>query len=1045
VTVQVLECNRRRAIHLLSGLIGYVLFGPRIQIAFAQPAMADAGHLSTSEKILLDGLLYKDVAAYLAFDQVADQVSHQITQGEDAAAKFDAAYEKIQAQAADIKSDALNSAIRRGIMLNCALTSTEANANGSIERLFASTAPALAVAGTIARQVRDSSGIALTIPKSANELIDTIAAVELIPIVPTASAGRFLDGRIKMLAQESGITGVIAQAMGLVAKDQKLIVAVHASFDGMSQGVSGWADGIGKLAENRISDDSFQEMQGMAAAMSAAVDLLQDIHGMNQKTVSEVSHGINIAGAALSGAMAGASFGPIGAVVGGAVGLIGGLLGGHGGSDRSAQALARMQGEISQLGQAMNQLSEQMAVGFDTLSKQMNNGFTALSSQIQSLQNEVRNDFSKLEADIQKVEQDLKELLNIDIQAALDALRANVQVYELQYRMAQIDPKNSALQTAVLLSQGDVLKSAIIGMESASKAFDTSFFVGDMSFAPYLASYSSDLVKRTGDVNKATCLPWTRPPIPGEKIKYQHAGFGKDSSFEMKAVGFASLLRDARYGDGKNNGAALIHGIQEYCLTKARLEGFTTSDEGKQIANHPEIVALIPDTESAPPPCAPEDVLYLMSKIKESTNSTSDTNLISKILDQSISHFRDQVATQYLLSGQNSLPLLLYIRRQITATLADSCATVFCNPYMAAVDVLRRLLSIKLTKNNMAVSLHMTGAVKEPPGNMSRILVDNTSPSLAASQDKIRSEVSLLLRSYFRENMPLAKVASVDLSANSEKELGGIAVFAPFPTAELKFFEATSSSIIADDTPAVGFAWTADDYVASQTRLIVDHCAEFLPEAVRTVEGKAGTTETLLTKHLEIIRSSCLILGIIEQCIRPRLRTLEKAVGPADAPAFKPWFEGFLEYGMIAAFALGQEKTTEKDFSVAIMQSLLGTMSDGSLTPSSTTGFDDTPEIPEGLPDAAKPYPVQLGQFWGWGAEDARPQAGSDPKLIQALLRPECALVGENGAVLAAAQIFSEMNVERQILGQRAELLSVIGQKMSGDIRHELREQLRAT
>jgi hypothetical protein len=67
------------------------------------------------------------------------------------------------------------------------------------------------------------------------------------------------------------------------------------------------------------------------------------------------------------------------------------------------------------------------------------------------------------------------------------------------------------------------------------------------------------------------------------------------------------------------------------------------------------------------------------------------------VLADLVATFKPHLSGHYLLTGQNSLPALLYVRRKIAAKLAESCAIVFCNPYMAAIDVLRRVASIKLS------------------------------------------------------------------------------------------------------------------------------------------------------------------------------------------------------------------------------------------------------------------------------------------------------------------------------------------------------------
>ena len=995
--------NRRHAIQLVLTILGYRSFSPYIENLSAQTIQTPIANLGTTEKVLLDGLLYKNLDAYLAFDKVADEVTRKITQEKDAVGRFDAECGKIKLLIAEDKLKALDAAIQRGTLLTCAVTPVGSQTTASVERLLSPIAPNLAVAGTISRHLDQQLG---TVPgplKVAGEVIATVSSAKLIPIVPSATVGKFFDDRMKVLTQESGVSSLIAQSVELVAKGGQLTATVQSALSGLSEGFGGWANGIDLLRKGNVSAPDIQNVQAMASAMSASVALLKNIHGISDRTLNEASSAINVAGSVLSGALAGASFGPVGSVIGGAVSLLGGIFGGRGRTDRSAQALAQIQGEIAQLGQAITQLSQQIAAGFDALSKQMNSQFQTLSDQIQELRDEVNKDFSSLEAEI-------KEFLEISLQNTLAAFHTDVEEHELQYRIAATGAPSNVLQTA-----SDVRKGLENSIVSVLNALSSSSFAGKKSFEDFLNDQSVALVELTHVMGSATQLPWM-PPIFSNTAHYLHGGHPNAFSLQVYSYDVVNRLQDVRFGSKSDiNGASLIHGLQEQCITDTQLDKFLESDEGKLVADRYEITALIPDAQDVPPALAPQDLWYLISKVKEATDSLSDTGLVEQLLDKSVDLFKSRISTQYLLTGQNALPLLLYIRRRIVATLARSSSIVFCNPFMSAVDVLRRLLSIKLSGPDFASAFK----------NTSKIDFSNL------------TQVDHLFRGYFlRERMPLAKVTDVSLQKDHIEDKDGIAVTVPDPLPQMDFFEKTVAAVMNSKEPDV------IGYVKSQADLIVTRCAWSLPDVVRDIDGTAGTKDASLTKHLKIIRSSCLILGVIERCVQLRLQALEKAAGSAAVPPFKTWLEGFLEYGTVAEVALGQESADEVAYSKAILESLLGRANS---TKGNITNFAGDPEIPAGLPEEARPYPVQLGQFWGWGAEDVRPDVGTAPELIAALLRPECALVGENGAVLAATQLYSEMNIELQMLRGRSDLLSMVSKNMSGGIRDELRRQLTAT
>jgi hypothetical protein len=991
----------------------------------AQASQLGVTRLNTVQKILLNQLLYKDVPAYLAFDEVADAVARKVVQGEAAATRFDDAYQKFAQRAAEDRKTALDRAIGRGVALDCVLIPSPAAPAISIASVLSPLMVPLGVAGSIARQIELTTGTAIPVATTVADVLQGTPNVSLIPVLPGALTGYLLEQRLKLLAAESGVVGILAQASAFLAKGGQLTSEFENALAGVPKGIDAWTKGINGLASGAPQSSSdAAAVQAATTALASAFEQLGTSIGMNPSTVSDVSKGVNVAGAALAGAMAGSVFGPVGTVVGGVVGLVSGLLGSKSrGPDQSALALVRIDTRITQLGQAMqvgfNAISAQMTAQLTSIAQSMQSGFTSLSVQIRAFEIKTGGSLARIEAD-------LLSLAATSLKNQVNNLDNVCREHEIQYRNFVAGASSNRVHT-----EGEVRKAAWTlaqMIQTGGEGFSGPQFVGDLDFGSYLANYSRSLATQKINLHLSPFMTMSAfvamvgPPEPPDSLVDEV----KAVSEQLRDPGYrlgGEHLRDARYPVGKqHNAARVIRGIQAECV--ARLAGFETAPEAKGLGARREVKELmISDLASLPAATAPSDMWFLLTSAQKSTQQVSDVGLLSGVLSDLSSSFKPHLSSHYLLTGQNSLPALLYVRRKITSELADSCAVVFCNPYMAAIDVLRRVASIKMSQES---GRNLPRA--------SRIDI----PNYATAED--------MLRSYERSRMPLRAVSSVDVGAKPDN-LAQDAIFMSGPLPEgIQVVGDLLGQIFSRQVVDPGVAPRApwSEYVQRAIGYLhrTGVLTRPLVSSVRSLNKDGGPAEGALARHLQRIRSCCFILGLIERRVAIRLDALKASASGGPPPVFNSWFPGFKEYGIVASYALGQTEQNDYSFAKGVMQSILGDPDFGS---GNVSNILDNNAILADLPPAAKPYPVHLGQFWGWGAEACRPGTPTSPQLLAALLRPECAFAGENGAVLAAAEIYSQLKADQALYEGSADLVDVVQKKFPNGIRQALRDELKAT
>jgi hypothetical protein len=939
---------------LLFAATAIATLGPfaRFTVAFAQAQSGDLG-ITASQKMLLSDVLFADPVSYLAYAEVA----RLKVRGDAATQKFDEAAARIKSFSPRDKLTAVGDAIRDRIMIDCVLLPGQMP-EVTLQNLLAPAAVQIGISGALSREAERTLGQVAATRATVTGLMQEVQSVVLLPSMPDRLAQQYVAEGLRLLAADSGIQGLLGASMATLRKAEAAASQIQTAYASAAAGLSGLAKSFDDLAHMTPSPGSDPEK--FAGDLSAAMTALGNAVHMNPATVHKINAGISVAGSALSGALAGSALGPIGTVAGGAMGLLGGLFGGGGGSN---PALAQLSVQLDQLTQLINAGFAEMQQDFSALSDQMRDGFNALSQQMREFQHEIDTNLNALRVQ-------LTQLARTQLQNSLDLLGDQATEHERQYLEFRVadgpSPDQSAAQlrlaTTALL---DTIKTDDVG-------FCSTTFVGD-TLEQYLDKFGATLAKAPlaarlpliANFNGGLRPSFFQPQSPGQLPQLI-----APVTIAAEADLLAQRLREPRYGVADDhNGAAIIKGLHQQCYNA--MVGIAASPEGIFIARDPVMSFLAPSSDAAavaPPAVAPQDLWSIMMTMQQAGEALSDIDAAQDLLQTSSDFLAGYIRAHSLLTGQNSLPALLYARRRIAAQLADASAVVFCNPFMAAIDVYRR-----------AVCTRLSSPLVYRPNHSTRKISDSATARAA-------------MATYVRATMPLANVSSVaftgDYSVHTAAVLQEVDKLftTPSPAAPL-LIEACKAAITA----------------------LTPH----LPAAVQTSGNKP------LSAYLSDIRVLSLTLGVIERAVAARLGGLAAANATQD---FSPWFDGFAEYGMAASYSLAQPLANipgidpEHTRAEVLMSALLEPALAGEviLNP------------PAGLAEGGRPYPNNIGHFWGWGAEDCRPGVAPPEALMQALLRPDCAFAGENGAEMGAAECFSQMLATLQQFATRTALTTKV-------------------
>jgi hypothetical protein len=979
---------------LLFGLATLVIVQRGLPLLFPlSPAHAQGvtamSWMSATQRAVFDSVLYDHAREYLAYAKV---VQDNLRGGE-AIAAFDRALAETTAPGDLI--NAFNDTLARGIAIDLAFLPSPNQPPSTLSKILQPTIPRIGLPETLGRNIDGVVNQGAAPVASIQALIGNVQGI--VPVVSKDVSEIYWRAGLTLLTARDDLTGLVAAAtaaLGTAGNDGRAI----------AERVSQITNAVSSIA----ASGSRQGFNYAAAAegLTKAVAALGELLHMNRDTVDKVNKTVNVVGSMLAGAAAGAALGPVGAAVGAVAGLLAGLFGSRGG-DGTGKALAQLSTQIAQLEQHVLMGLQQLAAAIG-----------ALSQQIVNLSQQIERDFEALGAQIAAFQAQMENRLDqirelIVAQARTDMANKgfrmieNARDYDAHYRERRLGA--GAAATAVADPLRD-LRVLFDNMRHPPGGQFTGYcgpaFVG----TPY-SGYINDLSNRIAGRTPAAGMPGT-PGASGQPrtlASWMRLADNFDvpstpALLTQEVAMLAMRLRHNRYaiaesGDGNSpidlrNGAGIVQGLQQQCFDL--LGGIAVAPEYAFVSKS----LLLPTGRTAPDPMAPQDIADVLANVQSAVSEISDSDKAAALANEAVAFLRPRLSAHYLLTGQNLLPTLLYIRRRALQELADSAAMVFCNPYMAAVQAFRRMVATKLSE----------ASAFPVRANHSRL--------------KIAKNVDAqgLIWNYRRAEQPLSAVAKVD-----------------FPTA--------SSPPVVDAITQLSLAvesiFNGRLYLPGRTAPTSDprdwtlygtsYFGARLPAVISALSATAGPNT--LTAHLTLIRDRCLLLGVIEQCIKARLAALAAMPGLAGSiPQLEDWFAGFQEYGMIAAFALAQPPVTtpgrppESNMAEAVVAALLAPLN---------VGIPFPPPAPS---EEAKVYTNNVGVFWGWGAEKFRPDMPTAPELIAVVLRPECAFAGENGAIMAALSTFSELQEALQIAKSKTALRNAVDR--AGGIASLLRSSL---
>jgi gas vesicle protein len=950
-----------------------------VSTARAQGATAMSA-LSASQRAVFDSVLYDNAKDYVAFARVVQDN----LRGSEAVAAFD----RIRAEtvAAGELITAFNDALSRGIAIDFTFLPSPDVPPATLPAILQQTIPRIGLPETLARGIDGGLGQGIAAAASVEALIGTVRST--VPIVAKDISDIYWRAGLTLLAARDDMTGLIAVATAALATAGGDARAIAEHVSKIASAVSGIAASGSGQGFNYAA-----AAQGLTTAISELGQLLH----MNRATVEKVNQTVNVVGSVLTGAATGAAFGPIGAAVGAVAGLLGGLLGGRGG-DGTGKALAQISNQIAQMEQHVLTGLQQLAAGINTLSQQISalsqqidRDFAALSAQMAAFQEQMENRLDQLRMMV--AAEARSTVANLAIQ-----MIANARAYDERYRGQRL---GAAVSPTVI---NDPLRDFWVLRDNMHRTpggqligYCGPAFVG-ASYGAYVSDLSSRIAGRT---------PAGGPPRALTSWMRLSDNFDPPATPPLLAREVAALatrLRHNRYAiaeghDGNSpidprNGAGIVQGLQQQCFDL--LGGIAAAPEYASVSKN----WLLPTGGAAPDPLAPQDISDVLASVQSAVSEISDSEKAAALANDAIAFMRPRLAAHYLLTGQNLLPALLYVRRRALRELADSALMVFCNPYMAAVQAFRRMVNTRLSD---------TPAFPRRANH---------------SQMRIASNVDAqgLIWNYRRSEQPLSGVAKIEFTLPRPQPVVNA-------TSELSI---TVESIFNGRFYLPGAPSPTSD-PADWTRYGVSYFGARLPAVVAALSEALPGPKTLAA-HLTTIRERCLLVGIIEQCLKARLAVLAAVPGAAPSiPQLDAWFGAFQEYATIATFALAQPPVTtpgrpaESNMGEAVVSALLGSPA-------------NIPFPPSAPAEEAKVYITNVGVFWGWGAEQCRPDAPPAPELIAAVLRKECAFAGENDAVMTSLGMVSELQEALQIARSRTALRGAVNR--AGGIASLLRTTL---
>lgn len=803
----------------------------------------------------------------------------------------------------------------------------------------------------------------LTAPAGLNLAISTIVGVSQVQSDLKSMTLTRVIGDLKQGVSVAPIFGAIADAGKAVdrlrdmAKGDGLLGLIASAGEKLAKGKGGAALGQAvALLEGQAAGfiKGLKNLKSLPspAMLISAVQTVGGLLNVPKPTIDTITKVISTIGAVAQGAQMGASFGPIGAVVGGAVGLISSLFGGSGEPARDPTLEA-----LTSINATLKQLHEDMVLGFTLLQKQIAEGFQAVTENLQQLRAEI----AQLQLELGKEVNDLKRRIQSQARDQLikdvNELVVLAEDHEEAFLRGLVERSNRrAEQTGPALK--NQARRFVNLLSTPDQFFASAAIVGTTSLSSFVsktllepcAIYTLDsLIPISSQYEGVAAEVHTSRPFNGPLLNgYEKLIYpGGPAPGLPKLSQGDDLLLEALRTDHYSAASDTVGPRTIHSLIQALVANVASFDRS------PEFRRMTEAQREWIPTVGDLAGSYPVRPHDLQAATEAVATIAHSLRDPAV--LRDVLdLVQPRLKAQCRLHGLLtdYSQGNVLLYLRRTIARDLCVK-VAAVFSGRTMASAKIVRM-VASSVRSQG---QPPSA-------DFAPMLAT-----RAQA---LQLYRQQDMPLAAYQAGALPAAPPALANRIDEL-------LDRFGGKQAGLTAKEAGALEI-------------VVVNAREEFARLLVDEFKQKG------LSRQLEEILEAGIALSLVEAVISLRLAAIANATG--QAVAMRRYSDALGEYLLCAAQARGQaayDKRGELAGANALVASHLG-----GLRQLDVRGALAKP--------AARPYPLEYGVMWGWGAEDLVFDTPAGDNLLRAIARPECALASANNDLLRVSAATAAMD-----------------------------------
>ena len=170
--------------------------------------------LRASQKIFLNGILYKDVQAYSAFTTAVQMFGV----GKQAADAFDKTLQQYELNAPKFDTESINDLLNTGMFLDCVVQTGSPKEAQSLRNFLSAEIPNLGFQGILARANQDQetatpSAVATDIPVSL-----AAASINLFAIDTSQDSDALYKNSLTVLQGDGNLSSILASSLGAIAQ-----------------------------------------------------------------------------------------------------------------------------------------------------------------------------------------------------------------------------------------------------------------------------------------------------------------------------------------------------------------------------------------------------------------------------------------------------------------------------------------------------------------------------------------------------------------------------------------------------------------------------------------------------------------------------------------------------------------------------------------------------------------------------------------------------------------------------------------------------------